>query len=867
MINYKFFQSAKLTTLLEVIIFLFLFTGYSTASVIGVKLNDFPDNLSRNVGDFSVSADSKRIIFFVYDVDGILKLYSAPIDGGDITLLNDPPASEGNSVNYSDVSISPDSSLVVFMASEEFGIYELYSAPIDGGSAIKLNGALFESGISGPVFDGSVSEFLISDDSSKVVYRADQDTNSLYELYSVPIDGGTVTKLNNTFASDEDIYERGFSISPDSKRVVYMLDRDSVDVRELYSVPINGGPVSKLNPPIVSGGTVYDFLITPDSKYVVYWADQDTEDVIELYSVPIEGGAIIKLNVPFSYDQSIFRVFISPDSRNVVYVADQDTDKVYELYSVPINGGIVTKLNIPLSSDGEIRYDLSISPDSERVVYIAKKSINDSYELYSVSIEGGDSTRLNNPLVSGGSILDFSISPDSKLVVYRADQDTDGVLELYSIPIGGGTAVKLNGSFASYGGIYSFTISPDSNWVVYRAVQDTKRVYELYCVPIDGGVVSRLNNPLVSGGEVYLIYMISKDSSHVIFREQHDTSSTRNLYSSGFDSDNDGVTDSDEINVYYTDPYNADSDDDGMPDGWEILYDLDPLVNNAVEDKDGDGYTDIEEYNADTNPDNVPPVAVAGNNKKAVDGLTITLNASGSFDADDEITSYLWSQLSGPPVALWYWTTMSPTFTVSNVAQEYKTLVFQLTVTDSYGQQSIDTCTVNVVPDSKVQVLELNNNWNLISINRQASDETINKILKPIEGEYLSIWSYQNNLWGVYDPENTHFSDLQIMQTRNGYWLNMNKETTLCLDGTKSTESIELTAGWNLVGFQSSEILTTSHAIESILSNVISIWAYKGNKWYVYDTESPAFSDLNTMLPGYGYWINVKQNCAWVLPK
>lgn len=58
------------------------------------------------------------------------------------------------------------------------------------------------------------------------------------------------------------------------------------------------------------------------------------------------------------------------------------------------------------------------------------------------------------------------------------------------------------------------------------------------------------------------------------------------------DSDNDGLTDWDEINVYGTDPFNKDTDGDGLSDGDEVLkYKTDPLNK----DTDGDGLTDGDE--------------------------------------------------------------------------------------------------------------------------------------------------------------------------------------------------------------------------------------------------------------------------------
>ena len=41
----------------------------------------------------------------------------------------------------------------------------------------------------------------------------------------------------------------------------------------------------------------------------------------------------------------------------------------------------------------------------------------------------------------------------------------------------------------------------------------------------------------------------------------------------------------------------VDSDNDGMPDAWEIKYGLDPNdPTDAVKDCNGDGYTNIEKY-------------------------------------------------------------------------------------------------------------------------------------------------------------------------------------------------------------------------------------------------------------------------------
>lgn len=62
------------------------------------------------------------------------------------------------------------------------------------------------------------------------------------------------------------------------------------------------------------------------------------------------------------------------------------------------------------------------------------------------------------------------------------------------------------------------------------------------------------------------------------------------------DTDGDGLSDYDELFVYGTNPLLADTDGDGLPDGWEIQHGLNPRFNDAAEDLDGDGLSNLAEY-------------------------------------------------------------------------------------------------------------------------------------------------------------------------------------------------------------------------------------------------------------------------------
>ncbi|MDH5402530.1 MAG: hypothetical protein OEY49_08575, partial [Candidatus Heimdallarchaeota archaeon] len=69
------------------------------------------------------------------------------------------------------------------------------------------------------------------------------------------------------------------------------------------------------------------------------------------------------------------------------------------------------------------------------------------------------------------------------------------------------------------------------------------------------------------------------------------------------DRDVDGLSNTEEY-LEGTDPSNSDTDDDGMPDGWEVDNSLDPLIDDGNLDMDTDGLNNLDEFTQGTTPSN-----------------------------------------------------------------------------------------------------------------------------------------------------------------------------------------------------------------------------------------------------------------------
>lgn len=351
-----------------------------------------------------------------------------------------------------------------------------------------------------PVSIGDVVNFEITPDSSTVVFTGDFETDGVFELFSAPIDGSAPSvKLNDPLPYNRDVAR--FSVSPNGARVVYLLSSYAI-----YSVaPNRSAPPVQLNGPLQTGRSVFDYAISPDGQTVVYRADQDTKGVTELYAVPVDGGAApVKLNAPLSAGgiDTFLTLPITPDSLFVVYKARQENTVPADLYSVPILGTAPpVKLNGPIVPGGSIRH-FRISPTGDHVVYKGDLETEGVCELFCAPVDGSASAvKLNGPRVVEDVVYSgrwttglYEITPNGQHVAYWSGDDTDSPLNLFSVATDGITAaVKLNppntvGAETFQHREYPLAITPDARRVVFLAREEAGETQNIYSVPVDGSL-------------------------------------------------------------------------------------------------------------------------------------------------------------------------------------------------------------------------------------------------------------------------------------------------------------------------------------------------------------------------------------------
>jgi hypothetical protein len=395
---------------------------------------------------------------------------------------------------------NPDSQHVVYWADADVtDQYELYSVPVTGGAVTKLNGVMATG--------GDVSAFMTLA-GNRLLYRADQDVDEKTELFSVPYAGGPATRLNGDMIADGDV--GGWAVSADYSYIIYSADQEVDGRTELYHVPLNGGVANKLNLPLLPGDFVRRWAYSSALEEVIYGTEfgSSSGTQADLYRVPISGGEVMTLTIPITTGETLGGITYNPTGERLIYYIG--TFPYYRLNSIKLDGTDVQSL-----SGGTVIPNWGFSRDGQQVIYLSGNPL----ALYAAPIAGGAPTKLSAD--GGGGVIEWKVSLDGSRVVYWAYiTGSGGDRGLYSVPLSGGTVTPLHSAPVQIYNSIHFQITADSARVVYLG-----EGYKLFSVPITGGASIQLTGP--TGGS----FRINPNTSDVVFIDDLDTANTSELYS------------------------------------------------------------------------------------------------------------------------------------------------------------------------------------------------------------------------------------------------------------------------------------------------------------------------------------------------
>ncbi len=178
------------------------------------------------------------------------------------------------------------------------------------------------------------------------------------KLFSIPTTGGTPTEIPIPAPPHEFDIEKQLEVTSDGQHILFIADYELTGRNELWSVPIIGGTPTRISDDIPWDGDVTSFVINPAGTHVAYVAGQNTGGNGELFLTPITGGSgnSIRVSEPppsnlgewdvssaqerlgpsetFNRDDWAGQVVFSPDGTKLYYLGDFTMEAARELHVV-----------------------------------------------------------------------------------------------------------------------------------------------------------------------------------------------------------------------------------------------------------------------------------------------------------------------------------------------------------------------------------------------------------------------------------------------------------------------------------------------------------------------------------------------------
>ena len=444
-----------------------------------------------------ITPDNLTVVFLAdKDIDGVDELYSVPIDGSSPPIKLHEDLTSGSSV-LTDFSVSADSSKVFFYISDGFPSIEgLYMSSVTTGGAQLIyddftgvfpQPPLSNSDGSRVVFLGNNNDglgFFSTNTSDLVTTQLDTQTedgiafesgkltpdgqtfiySTINNIYSVPIVGGTPVLLSS--GESESRFNLGYRISPDGSFIVFIAGQTAENGPEIFSALIDGSSLNKLNGLLSEGTQIGSgYRIDPTSSRVAFTAGR-------LFSNSIDGSDLRPIS-RVGLDSSTFSEHaFNEDGSTVVYNAESTT------FKVPTLGGA----SVELTESGQSIGGYSVRPVSD-VILGARLTVECFAELVRINIETTSARRVD----CLPSLQKLETSPSLNSIGFSSFEtiDTEGGLQLQLYVAGGETTNPVSVLPFGEGDAFDFRLSSDDKYLIYMADREIERQFELFSIDLE----------------------------------------------------------------------------------------------------------------------------------------------------------------------------------------------------------------------------------------------------------------------------------------------------------------------------------------------------------------------------------------------
>ncbi|HEX7420092.1 MAG TPA: PDZ domain-containing protein, partial [Thermoanaerobaculia bacterium] len=485
---------------------------------------------TRLLTDPAISANE---IAFAYAND----LWVANADGTNVRRLTSHPGVE------SGPKFSPDGSMIAFTGQYD-GNTDVYVVPATGGVPKRLTWH--------PNADTTLG---FTPDGSAVLFTSPRDvfTRRYLQLFTVPVDGGPVTKLPIPHAAKA-------VFSPDGKKMVYLpvgeafrewkhyrggsASRLMVFDTSTYAVEQIPQPSTRCNDtdPMWMGDRVY-FRSDRNGEFNLFSYDPKTKQVTALTSftdfpilnatagagkIIFEQAGYLHTLDPLSKKEARLKIGVAADLvetrpryvKGAKYIRNASISPSGARAALEFRGEVIT---VPMEKGDDRNVTQSVaandrspiwSPDGKSLAYFTDET--GEYELRIAPQDGHGVTR-KIKVEGAGFYDDPKWSPDGAKISY-----SDNSHSLYVLDVTSGTSTKISTNpLYRPGKILDHNWSPDSKWLAYTRIgmtnmqsvyvysTDQKKSFQV----TDGFVDAR--EPLFDPNGKYLYFVASTDAGPV----------------------------------------------------------------------------------------------------------------------------------------------------------------------------------------------------------------------------------------------------------------------------------------------------------------------------------------------------------------